>query len=95
MYGEGEYDIAGFSVGAVEKTKYIDGSNAKPGDQIIGLPSSGIHSNGYSLVRKAMSHITGGGFISELILKLQDAGEAVLHAIDYEIYSTGRHAEGD
>lgn len=41
MYGEGEYDIAGFSVGAVEKTKYIDGSNAKPGDQIIGLPSSG------------------------------------------------------
>lgn len=109
MYGTGEYDIAGFSVGAVEKSLYIDGENVSSGDKIIGLPSSGFHSNGYSLVRKllkdhaidvesalqgdkiidllleptriyvkpiqtllkkvevkAMSHITGGGFIENI-----------------------------
>lgn len=52
MYGSGEYDIAGFAVGAVEKNEYIDGSTVQAGDKIIGLSSSGIHSNGYSLVRK-------------------------------------------
>ncbi|SCS50346.1 phosphoribosylformylglycinamidine cyclo-ligase [Staphylococcus caeli] len=52
MYHEGEYDLAGFAVGAVEKSEYIDGSTVKPGQVIIGLESSGIHSNGYSLVRK-------------------------------------------
>lgn len=51
MYHEGEYDLAGFAVGAVEKDEYIDGGNVKPGQVIIGLESSGIHSNGYSLVR--------------------------------------------
>ncbi|MCG7338810.1 phosphoribosylformylglycinamidine cyclo-ligase [Staphylococcus sp. ACRSN] len=51
MYHEGEYDLAGFAVGAVEKDEYIDGSKVKPGQVIIGLESSGIHSNGYSLVR--------------------------------------------
>ena len=109
MYGPGEYDLAGFAVGAVEKPDYIDGSRVKAGDVIIGLPSSGVHSNGYSLVRKiiadnnidveadlegeklidrlleptriyvrevrglmekvdikAMSHITGGGFVENL-----------------------------
>lgn len=52
FYPEGEYDLAGFSVGVVEKSEIIDGSNMKPGDKLIGLASSGIHSNGYSLVRK-------------------------------------------
>ncbi|MBI5975415.1 phosphoribosylformylglycinamidine cyclo-ligase [Staphylococcus canis] len=52
MYGEGEYDVAGFAVGAVEKSDYIDGSNVKTDDVVIGLASSGIHSNGYSLVRR-------------------------------------------
>lgn len=52
MYHEGEYDLAGFAVGAVEKDDYIDGSSVEPGQAIIGLESSGIHSNGYSLVRK-------------------------------------------
>lgn len=47
-----EYDIAGFSVGIVDKEKIINGSQIKPGDVIIGLPSSGIHSNGYSMVRR-------------------------------------------
>ena len=52
MYHEGEYDLAGFAVGAVEKDDYIDGSSVEPGQAIIGLEYSGIHSNGYSLVRK-------------------------------------------
>ena len=52
MYGEGDYDLAGFCVGAVEKSEIIDGSAVKAGDALIGLASSGPHSNGYSLVRK-------------------------------------------
>jgi phosphoribosylformylglycinamidine cyclo-ligase len=54
MYADGEYDLAGFCVGAVEKSRLIDGSGIKPGDAIIGLASSGPHSNGYSLVRKVL-----------------------------------------
>jgi phosphoribosylformylglycinamidine cyclo-ligase len=52
MYPDGEYDLAGFAVGAVEKSKIIDGSTIVPGDAVLGLASSGIHSNGFSLVRK-------------------------------------------
>ncbi len=52
MYDEDEYDIAGFTVGAVEKAKLIDGSKVQVGDKLIGLASSGVHSNGFSLVRK-------------------------------------------
>lgn len=52
FYPEGDYDIAGFSVGAVDKSKIINGSGIKAGDVLVGLKSSGIHSNGYSLVRK-------------------------------------------
>ncbi len=52
LYSQGEYDIAGFCVGIVDKKKIIDGSKISEGDVLIGIPSSGIHSNGYSLVRK-------------------------------------------
>lgn len=52
FYKEGEYDLAGFAVGIVDKDKVINNSEMKAGDVIIGLPSSGVHSNGYSLVRK-------------------------------------------
>ncbi|CUC44797.1 TPA: phosphoribosylformylglycinamidine cyclo-ligase [Staphylococcus aureus] len=55
MYHEGEYDVAGFAVGAVEKDDYVDGSEVKEGQVVIGLASSGIHSNGYSLVRKLIN----------------------------------------
>lgn len=52
MYKQGDYDLAGFCVGVVEKANIIDGSQAKSGDQLIALSSSGAHSNGYSLIRK-------------------------------------------
>ncbi len=52
FYPAGEYDLAGFVVGIVDRGKIIDGSKIRPGDQIIGLASNGLHSNGYSLVRK-------------------------------------------
>jgi phosphoribosylformylglycinamidine cyclo-ligase len=55
MYKGEEYDLAGFTVGIVDKNKIIDGTTIKPGDMLIGLPSSGLHSNGYSLARKALS----------------------------------------
>jgi len=55
FYGIDEYDIAGFAVGAVEKSKIIDGSKIKAGDALIAIASSGIHSNGYSLVRKVFN----------------------------------------
>ena len=55
MYPDGEYDLAGFAVGVVEKSKIIDGSAILPGDAVIGIASSGAHSNGYSLVRKIIA----------------------------------------
>lgn len=64
LYGEDEYDLAGFSVGIVDRNKMIDGSKIQEGDAIIGLKSSGIHSNGYSLVRKL--------FLEELAIDLKD-----------------------
>ena len=52
FYHEGEYDLAGFAVGIVEKRKVINGEDISTGDVVIGLSSSGLHSNGFSLVRK-------------------------------------------
>ena len=54
MYPDGEYDLAGFAVGIVEKDEIIDGKSIKPGDVVIGLASSGPHSNGFSLIRKVV-----------------------------------------
>ena len=55
MYTHGDFDLAGFSVAVVEKSKIIDGRKIKPGDVVIGLPSSGPHSNGFSLVRRILA----------------------------------------
>jgi phosphoribosylformylglycinamidine cyclo-ligase len=54
FYADGEYDLAGFSVGIVERSRILDGSRIQPGDRVIGLASSGLHSNGYSLARKVL-----------------------------------------
>ena len=55
MYGDGEYDIAGYTTGVVEKSKLIDGSKVKVGDVLVGVASTGVHSNGFSLVRKIVA----------------------------------------
>ena len=59
MYPAGEYDLAGFCVGAVEKSKILSGADVKPGDVVLGLASSGVHSNGFSLVRKCLERAAG------------------------------------
>ncbi|MCD6681354.1 MAG: phosphoribosylformylglycinamidine cyclo-ligase [Burkholderiaceae bacterium] len=59
MYPDGEYDLAGFAVGVVEKAKIIDGASIRPGDVVLGLASSGAHSNGYSLVRRVIERAWG------------------------------------
>lgn len=64
FYADGEYDMAGFAVGVVDQSNIIDGSKIKKGDVLVGIPSSGIHSNGYSLVRKL--------FFEKMNLKISD-----------------------
>lgn len=59
FYKEGEYDLAGFIVGVVDKSKVIDGKNIKPGDCVLGLASNGLHTNGYSLARKLFFEVGG------------------------------------
>jgi len=65
MYSDGDYDLAGFSVGIVEKSAILDGSTVKSGDTLIGLASSGPHSNGYSLIRKIIE-VSGSSLDDDL-----------------------------
>jgi phosphoribosylformylglycinamidine cyclo-ligase len=69
FYADGEYDVAGFIVGVVDREKVIDGHAIKPGDVVLGLPSAGLHTNGYSLARKLFFEMAGykpDTFIDEL-----------------------------
>lgn len=78
FYAEGEYDVAGFIVGMVDRAKVLDGSRIRPGDRIVGLPSAGLHTNGYSLARKALFEVgglTAGSRAGDL---LGTVGEALL-----------------
>jgi phosphoribosylformylglycinamidine cyclo-ligase len=78
FYADGEYDVAGFIVGAVERAQLIDGQNIESGDLLIGLPSSGLHTNGYSLARRIAFEIAGltpGDVVPELGTTI---GEALL-----------------
>ncbi len=63
MYPAGEYDLAGFAVGAVEKSKILTGAQVKPGDVVLGLASHGVHSNGFSLVRKCIERAEAAGAV--------------------------------
>ncbi|GIO86999.1 phosphoribosylformylglycinamidine cyclo-ligase [Paenibacillus faecis] len=74
MYAEGEYDIAGFTVGVVDKRKIVNGSTIAAGDTVIGLASSGVHSNGFSLVRKLLLEQAGYALQD----RLPELGDAVL-----------------
>ncbi len=76
MYPDGEYDLAGFAVGAVEKSRIIDGKSIVVGDVVLGLASSGAHSNGFSLLRKILKHVNarpdqdlGGRPLGEVVME--------------------------
>ena len=80
MYEEDEYDLAGFAVGIVDKDKIIDGAKTKQGDVLIGLASSGIHSNGYSLVRR-LFNLNGDDDRKKLDTYVEDIGCTVGEAL--------------
>jgi len=76
FYADGEYDIAGFIVGVVDRSQIVDGSSIAPGDALIGLPSTGLHTNGYSLARKICFDVAGWTpetFVAELGSTVADA----------------------
>jgi phosphoribosylformylglycinamidine cyclo-ligase len=78
LYARGDYDLAGFCVGVVERKHVITGANIVPGDMILGIGSSGFHSNGYSLVRKVVFEMAGLG-VNDLVPQLgQTVGDALL-----------------
>jgi phosphoribosylformylglycinamidine cyclo-ligase len=77
MYRKGEYDLAGCIVGVVDRAKMIGGSRIKPGDVILGLPSNGLHTNGYSLARKI--------FFEKLRLKPESTIEGIKHSLGEEL----------
>ncbi|OEU74393.1 MAG: phosphoribosylformylglycinamidine cyclo-ligase [Desulfuromonadales bacterium C00003093] len=82
MYSAGEYDLAGFSVGVVDNDKIIDGSTITKGDKIVGIASSGLHSNGYSLARKV--------FLDELSLDLNTTPTGLSKSLGEELLTPTR-----
>jgi phosphoribosylformylglycinamidine cyclo-ligase len=88
FYAAGEYDIAGFIVGVVERAQIVDGRTIEPGNALIGLPSSGLHTNGYSLARRVLFEVAGmtpATLVPELGVTLGDAllapHRSYLHAV--------------
>lgn len=78
FYAEGEYDLAGFAVGVVDRPKIIDGRGIVPGDKVVGLASSGLHSNGYSLARKVLLDQNGWKVDTRISDLAQTVGEILL-----------------
>src|SRR5215210_5306001 len=78
FYAEGEYDIAGFIVGVVDKEKVIDGKRINTGDVLLALPSAGLHTNGYSLARKLFFEVAGYSPTTHLAALNETVGEALL-----------------
>jgi phosphoribosylformylglycinamidine cyclo-ligase len=77
FYADGEYDLAGFIVGAVDRDKLITGATIKPGDVLIGLPSTGLHTNGYSLARKLLFEL-GGYKVTQYVTAIKEKAGAAL-----------------
>ncbi|MDZ4994537.1 phosphoribosylformylglycinamidine cyclo-ligase [Clostridium perfringens] len=86
MYKKGDYDIAGFAVGIVDKDKIINGKGIKSGDKLIGIASSGVHSNGYSLIRKVFENLdqdfNGKAVWEELLTPTKIYVEPVLNLLE-------------
>lgn len=85
FYPDGHYDLAGFAMGLVDRSRIIDGTSVRPGDQILGLASSGLHSNGYSLARKVLLEVDGadleGSLADELLQPTRIYVQPVLEAL--------------
>ncbi len=77
FYADGEYDLAGFIVGAVDRDKMITGAGIKPGDVLIGIPSTGLHTNGYSLARKLLFQV-GGYKATQYVTAIKEKAGAAL-----------------
>ena len=96
MYPAGEYDLAGFAVGAVEKSKILSGKDVQPGDVVLGLASSGVHSNGFSLVRKCIERagdavpttLDGKPFKEAVMAPTRLYVKSVLAALEHHPHST-------
>ena len=94
FYADGEYDVAGFIVGVVDREKIIDGSAIRPGDVLVGLPSVGLHTNGYSLARKLFFEVAGWDVDTKVPALDASIGDTLLRPhINYE--PTLRKAIGD
>jgi phosphoribosylformylglycinamidine cyclo-ligase len=77
FYTDGEYDLAGFIVGAVDRDKMVTGADIKPGDVLIGMPSTGLHTNGYSLARKLLFDV-GGYKVTQYVTAIKEKAGAAL-----------------
>ena len=94
MYQKGEYDIAGFCVGVAEKNKIIDGSRIEPNDVVIGLESSGLHSNGFSLVRKVFSEKELKRMSAQLLRPTRIYVKPVISLLNNKKFSTRNSIKG-
>ena len=105
FYPEGEYDLAGFIVGVVERDRIITGKNVEPGDVIFGLPSNGLHTNGYSLARKLLFEVAGytpdtyvneikGKVGTELLKTHKSYWHAIKRLVDADCVSAMAHITG-
>jgi phosphoribosylformylglycinamidine cyclo-ligase len=105
LYTAGEYDLAGFIVGAVERKRMLTGADIKTGDVLIGLPSTGLHTNGYSLARKLLFEVAGhkadtrlaelGGSVAEELLKIHRSYLKPIRALhDAKLLKGAAHITG-
>jgi phosphoribosylformylglycinamidine cyclo-ligase len=105
MYASGEYDLAGFIVGAVERKRMLTGEKVKPGDLLLGLPSNGLHTNGYSLARKLLFDVAGyrpesdvdelGSSVADELLKVHKSYlKPIQSLLDAKLLKAAAHITG-